>query len=121
MQSAAGEVTEYQSWFEALEMMKQQIDECNFDVAILGCGAYALPLGAYIKQKGKKAIIMGGPTQLLFGVMGARWEKNGLMKNYVNRFWINPSKSEQPKNAAKIEGLVTGKNKEVLSKLTVGH
>lgn len=104
VQSAAGEVTEYESWFEALDSMKEQIDSSDFDIAILGCGAYALPLGAYIKSKGKKAIVMAGATQLLFGIMGSRWEKNGLMTKFVNQYWTKPSDSEKPKNAQKVEG-----------------
>lgn len=45
VQSVAGESTQFSSWFEALDYMKRQIDACDFDVAIIGCGAYALPLG----------------------------------------------------------------------------
>ena len=104
VQSVAGESTQFSSWFEALDYMKRQIDACDFDVAIIGCGAYALPLGAYVKQIGKKAVIMAGPTQLLFGIMGSRWEKSGIMKDYVNDFWTKPGENERPKNANKVEG-----------------
>lgn len=104
VQSVAGESTEFSSWFDALDYMKHQIDVSDFDIAIIGCGAYALPLGAYVKQIGKKAVIMAGPTQLLFGIMGSRWEKSGIMKDYVNEFWTKPSENERPKNAKKVEG-----------------
>ena len=104
VQSVAGEPTEYASWFDALEYMKTQIEDCDFDIAIIGCGAYALPLGAHIKQLGKKAVLMAGPTQLLFGIMGSRWEQSGIMKDYVNEFWTKPSEKERPKNAKKVEG-----------------
>ena len=104
VQSVASEPTEFDSWFEALEHMKAQINDCDFDVAIIGCGAYALPLGAYVKRIGKKAVIMAGPTQLLFGIMGSRWEQSGIMKDYVNEFWTKPGEDERPKNAKKVEG-----------------
>ncbi|WP_274095727.1 hypothetical protein [Riemerella anatipestifer] len=41
------------TWFDALEDMKNKIDLVDFDVAIIGCGAYGLPLASYIKNKGK--------------------------------------------------------------------
>ena len=46
-----------------------------FDVAIIGCGAYGMPLAAMLKQAGKQAIHLGGATQLLFGIKGKRWEE----------------------------------------------
>lgn len=104
IQSVAGEQTEFSSWFEALDHMKAKIADCDFDVAIIGCGAYALPLGAYIKQIGKKAIVMAGATQLLFGIMGSRWEQSGIMDNFINKYWTKPSNEERPKNAKKVEG-----------------
>lgn len=58
----------YTDWFDALEHMKIQIRECDFDIALLGCGAYGLPLAAYIKQLGKQAIYVGGSLQLMFGI-----------------------------------------------------
>ncbi|MCR5062316.1 MAG: hypothetical protein K6A89_03450, partial [Treponema sp.] len=46
-QTIAGNTDGYSSWFEALEATKKKIDEVDFDIALLGCGAYGLPLGAY--------------------------------------------------------------------------
>lgn len=40
--------------FDALEDMKRQIDETDFDIALIDCGAYAFNLAAYVKRKGKK-------------------------------------------------------------------
>ena len=42
--------------------------EIEFDVAIIGCGAYGLPLAVEAKRMGKQAIHMGGATQVLFGI-----------------------------------------------------
>ena len=41
------------SWFDALDKMYKDIRELDFDVAIVGCGAYGLPLAAKIKSLGK--------------------------------------------------------------------
>ncbi|MDO4763882.1 MAG: hypothetical protein Q4A00_05820 [Flavobacteriaceae bacterium] len=74
IQTIAGEKSEFKTWFDALESMKEQIDNIDFDIAIIGCGAYGFPLASYIKDIGKQAIHLGGVTQLLFGIKGKRWE-----------------------------------------------
>ena len=106
VQTAASEPSGFKDWFEALEHMKHEISIKNFDICILGCGAYGFPLAAYIKSIGKKAIHLGGVTQLLFGIKGKRWE-NFLVypyENLYNEHWIRPGSDERPKNANVIEG-----------------
>lgn len=85
----------FNNWFEALEYMKKEIDKKDFDIAILGCGAYGFPLAAYIKSKGKQALHLGGCTQLLFGIIGNRWER-GESKN-INKYWVRPLPEDHPK------------------------
>ena len=53
--------------------MKSEIDKCDYDVCLIGCGAYGFPLAAHVKHKGKQAIHLGGTLQLLFGIKGNRW------------------------------------------------
>lgn len=106
IQSIGGN-SQYNDWFEALEDMKLQISACNFDICIIGCGAYGFPLAAHVKRIGKKAIQLAGMTQLLFGIWGARWDKNNYSKyNYkdlLNEYWVRPSQNECPQNASKVE------------------
>lgn len=88
-QTIAGNTDGYESWFEALEDTKNKIDEVEFDIALIGCGAYGLPLGAYIKTKGKTAIHIGGALQLFFGIKGHRWETEyDYDKRFYNDYWI---------------------------------
>lgn len=75
VQSLAGTQTQFHSWFDAYDWMCHKIEEQDFDIAIIGCGAYGLPLAAYIKSLGKQAIHLGGATQILFGIKGNRWDK----------------------------------------------
>ncbi len=115
VQSACGEKTKYKDWFEALDYMKEQINQMVFDVAIIGCGAYGLPLAAHIKRMGKKAIHIGGGTQLLFGIKGRRWDvvykwpyKTPIQipVNYAdlyNDFWTRPLQEECPSNPERVE------------------
>jgi hypothetical protein len=106
VQSLVGVKTEYNDWFEALDYMKGKINEIDFDIAILGCGAYGMPLAAYIKRMGKQAIHLGGETQALFGIKGKRWETENY--NYHNKFyndyWVRPSDEETPKQNNLMEG-----------------
>lgn len=57
----------FSDWFEALEHMYSEAMKEDFDVAIIGCGAYGFPLAAKIKKAGKIGIHLGGAAQLLFG------------------------------------------------------
>jgi hypothetical protein len=105
VQSIGGENKEFTDWFAALDSMKSKIDNCDFDLALLGCGAYGLPLAAHIKRSGKQAIYIGGVLQLLFGIKGKRWE--GFPYEYDTRFynenWIRPANDETPKASKQVE------------------
>lgn len=104
IQTLCGEKDErFENWFEALEYMIQEISKINFDVAIIGCGAYGLPLASAIKEMGKQAIHLGGATQVLFGIKGKRWENIEFFKDKMNEYWVRPSQEEKPLNANQVE------------------
>ena len=98
----------FDSWFDALDWMYQEAIKIDFDVAIIGCGAYGFPLAAKLKQVGKQAIHLGGATQLLFGIKGKRWDEKTGTYEYVQKFfndaWVYPSDEDKPKAANKVEG-----------------
>lgn len=98
----------FPDWFSALDYMQKEIDKTDFEIALIGCGAYGMPLAAYCKRLGKQAIHMGGALQLLFGIWGARWEDPTYSKiphyqNLRNEYWIRPSAKETPNYAKLIE------------------
>lgn len=100
VQTAAYEKDDrFSDWFEALDYMFQQAMACEFDVALIGCGAYGLPLGAMLKRSGKMAIHMGGALQLLFGIIGKRWENSP----FINEYWVHPLPSETPTRVKEVE------------------
>lgn len=107
VQTNAGEVDDrYENWFEALNAMYEEAMQIDFDVAILGCGAYGFPLAAKLKAAGKQAIHMGGITQILFGIRGKRWDDTPeyqYLKQYYNEYWVRVPKESQPKGAAGVE------------------
>lgn len=92
----------HNDWFETFMIMCRDIEKLDFDIAILGCGGYGLPLCNFIKTNlGKSAIYIGGGLQLLFGVMGKRWENNEMWKNIIQdneTSFIKPSNDEICKN-----------------------
>ena len=79
------------------------MSKIDFDIALIGCGAYGMPLAAYAKDMGKQAIHLAGWTQVLFGIKGKRWIDNPSVSKYMNEFWVQPLPSEVPNNFKKIE------------------
>jgi len=115
VQSLAEEETEFKDWFEALEYMKGEIDKVDYDICLIGCGAYGFPLAAHVKRMGKKGFHYGGALQLLFGIRGKRWEDPnygvkvweipyGFYPNLMNEHWIRPTNIGKPQKAEIVEG-----------------
>ncbi|MFI3241449.1 MAG: hypothetical protein R3Y43_02665 [Alphaproteobacteria bacterium] len=103
---SAEETNKFSNWFEALESMYRQIDETDFDVALIGAGAYGMFLANYVKEKGKQAVHVAGALQLLFGIKGSRWIEK-FSKQYKNSNWIYPLDEDtitQPEAHIKVEG-----------------
>jgi hypothetical protein len=76
----------------------------EFDVAIIGCGAYGFPLAAHVKHLGKKAVHLGGATQVLFGIKGKRWLERDAVSQLINEHWVFPSEDETPAQFKNVEG-----------------
>lgn len=103
IQSISGNC-DFASWNDALLYMKEQIAKIDFDIAILGCGAYGLPLATYIKSIGRQAIHMGGSSQILFGIKGKRWDQHPIVSRMYNEYWTRPLDEEKARGADKVEG-----------------
>lgn len=99
--NADGEDERFPTWFDALDYLKLEILKKDFDVALIGAGAYGTPLALYVKSLGKIGIQSGGATQLLFGIMGKRWENREYVAQHVNKHWTRPDK--RPKGYTNIE------------------
>lgn len=46
---------------------------------------------------------MGGVTQMLFGIKGARWDMHHEASKLYNDYWIRPEAKYIPKNAKDVE------------------
>lgn len=114
VQSIGGETHGFSDWFEALQWMENEMDKTEYDIALIGCGAYGFSLAAHAKRMGKKAVHLGGALQLLFGIKGKRWENPnygikefGVQNKYkelFNEYWIRPDEQHTPKAAKNVEG-----------------
>lgn len=104
VQGLAGQDTGYDSWFDALDAMERKMDAADYDVAIIGAGAYGLPLAAHARDTGHAAIQVSGATQLLFGIKGRRWDDHPVISKLYNPAWVRPDESEGITNKEKVEG-----------------
>lgn len=115
VQSLGGNNDQFGDWFEALEHMKSQIDATDYDVCLIGAGAYGFLLAAHVKRMGKKGFHIGGSLQLFFGIRGKRWEDpqygvsqwgipTGFYSTMMNEYWVRPDEDEKPKIANNVEG-----------------
>lgn len=106
VQTIAGEPSVFADWFAALDYMKAAMDATEYDICIIGAGAYGLPLAAHAKRMGKKAFHIGGVAQMLFGIKGRRWDESAIWpyRQLYNEYWVRPSASELPVRAKKVEG-----------------
>jgi hypothetical protein len=105
VQSIAGSQVNFATWFDAYRHMCDEMALVDFDICIIGAGAYGLPLASFAKKMGKRAIHMGGVTQILFGIKGNRWEKDyaDTTAKLFNEHWVRPMASETPVNKDMIE------------------
>jgi hypothetical protein len=103
-QSLARNRIGFRSWFEAFEALRDRVAATSFDVALVACGAYGLPLAAAIKGMGRQAIHLGGALQLMFGIKGRRWDGWEMLAPHVNEHWATPLDSERPPHHWRVEG-----------------
>ena len=100
--TCADGTVEGSSFFEELSKMEKAMANLDFDVALIGAGAYGTFLALEAKRLGKQSIQTGGATMTLFGLMGKRWEKREHVAKFVNQSWSRPY--EKPTGYEKIEG-----------------
>ena len=105
VQSIAGSKVEFATWFDAYRHMCDKIAREDFDICLIGAGAYGLPLASFAKSMGKQAIHLGGVTQILFGIKGRRWEREyeDSTAKLFNEHWVRPLASETPAHKDRVD------------------
>ena len=83
-------------WKEHFETMKNDIKNLkslvDFDIALVSCGGFGMPISDYIFSLGANVIYVGGALQLFFGITGSRWNIK------TNETWVRPLDIDKPKN-----------------------
>jgi hypothetical protein len=95
-----------EKWTDSLGLIndfKKQMDAIDYDVVLIGVGIHSLPLMAHAKQQGKRAIHLGGSTQLYFGIRGGRWDGEAAFEPFFNDAWVRPSEKERPTHYTSVE------------------
>ncbi len=103
VQSIAGNPVPYATWFDALEAMKREMDRYDYDVALIGCGAYGFHLAAHAKRRGRVGLHMASMVQMLFGIKGKRWDDDPEYARFYNDAWVRPAADERPDGLETIE------------------
>lgn len=92
-------------WDWHLRRLKERIASAGkHDVVIAGAGAYGLPIASFAKDLGAVGIHLGGATQLLFGIRGARWEAHATLGPWIDETWLRPIAAEHFVGHQKFEG-----------------
>jgi hypothetical protein len=92
-------------WQEYFKLLVQDINKNQeFDIAMVSCGGYGIPVCKYIYSELNKSVMyIGGALQLFFGIIGRRWFTNKDILALTNDEWIRPDKSEKPDNFTNVE------------------
>ena len=97
--SIGGKSNEFARWADALQHMIDDVSKLDFDIALVGCGVYGVPLSVHIKRMGRVAIHTGGSTQLIFGIKARIYDSWG----FYNKNWIRALPEDVPSNMGLIE------------------
>ncbi len=92
------------NWRDAVEWTTNRVRATGAQVAIIGCGGLGMIIAARLKAHGISAFVLGGATQVLFGIKGRRWEEHSVISGFWNEAWVWPKASEIPSGAGTIEG-----------------
>lgn len=91
------------SWKDAVNDVVSRVLNEGCQIAIIGCGGMGMIIGNKLKEKGLKCIVMGGATQILFGIRGKRWETHDVISKFFNDSWIQVPDEFKPKNYKLVE------------------
>ena len=101
--NSAGWPSHIKCWKEAIRYIVEKTVEERCDVAIIGCGGIGMIVGYELKKRGLQCIVMGGATQILFGIKGRRWKAHDVISRFFNDAWVYPPDSCKPNNSKLVE------------------
>lgn len=91
-----------ESWEDCVKGVVDEVLAIDPRVVIIGCGGLGMIIGGRLKAAGKICLVLGGATQVLFGIKGQRWASHELSK-FWGPDWVWPAASETPGGASQVE------------------
>ena len=102
----ADAIPDFARWEDSLQDCFMRCMKHDFEVALIGAGAYSNPLGPLLYRQGKKVVVLNSSIQIAFGIKGKRWETaqwaEGVRKLFI-QYWVYPSAEEKPPGAEKVD------------------
>lgn len=92
------------NWREAINWTVQRVKDTGATVALIGCGGIGMIIASELRAAGISTFVMGGATQVLFGIKGQRWATHSIISGFWNDAWTWPSRTETPSRATAVEG-----------------
>lgn len=93
----------HRDWEARFRALMDEVEAAPHDVLLVGAGGISLIAAARARAAGRVGIHMGGLTQILFGVLGRRWEGSAFLSGRRNAAWTRPSGEEAPETAVRVE------------------
>ena len=88
------------SYISNLEKFILQIEDFvsnqTVDIALVAAGGYGMPVISKLKSIGISAVYMGGSLQILFGILGKRWQNLNELKDSRTSSWIERPTENRP-------------------------
>tara|TARA_R110002051_G_scaffold36286_1_gene79047 strand:+ start:1600 stop:2352 length:753 start_codon:yes stop_codon:yes gene_type:complete len=69
------------------DLATRVLEHDDVDFWFVSCGCYGMPLQAILKNANKNSMYVGGLIQILFGIMGKRWENRPEVMNHLSIHW----------------------------------
>lgn len=86
----------YGTYVDVFEDLKVEISNKDYDIALIACGGYGLPLAAWVKQQGKQAVHLGGVLQVWAGIKGKRFMTQKPWVDIDKTYWVDAPESTRP-------------------------
>lgn len=93
----------FPDWEAQFRAVMAEVETSPYDVLLVGAGGISLLAAAHARDGGRIGFHMGGLTQILFGIMGRRWDASPFIAQRRNASWTRPEGDEAPRAAVKVE------------------
>lgn len=91
------------TFFQRLDALERQVCSAGNNFVLVGAGGYGHLLAKRLSRKGYVVMVIGGGIQILFGIIGKRWENREDFREMFNEHWTKPHPNDVPKGFNLVE------------------